>query len=478
MKNHPLVGLLAFSILLGGLSAGVGAQRSDEPRPLYIEAYCDHLSYEPGDTVGFHVSASREKYSMEIFRLGAETVKVWSQKNLPGKEYSIPENASSHGCRWPVGTTLNIPEDWASGFYRVRFRVEDRGGKFIHRNLRTAEGTATFILRSATPGQDSGILLQLAVNTYNAYNNWGGSSLYGYHGRNGLQGHRVSFDRPVSGLFDRWELPFIQWAEKAGYRLDYASNMDLELRPELLKKYRLILSVGHDEYWSAPMRDHLEAFIESGGNVAFFSGNSVCWQVRYEAEGRALTCWKQWYNQDPVYPTSDNRLLSTLWSHHRIGRPENTLTGVGFLHGGYHLSHGQFMDGKGSYTVHRPDHWVFEGTSLKRNDEFGGADTIVGYECDGCEIEWKDGLPYPTHKDGTPKGFTILGTCPARWAPGDSFWYDEWPGPDHVGNAVLGIYQRGGTVFTVGSTDWSHGLRGEDPTVIRITENVLDRLSR
>ena len=268
------------------------------------------------------------------------------------------------------------------------------------------------------------------------------------------------------------------WAESNGYELEYASNMDLELRPEILENYRLILSVGHDEYWSAPMRDSLEKFIADGGNAAFFSGNSVCWQVRWEAGDRALTCWKQWFNQDPLYSNKDHRLLSTLWSHHLVKRPENELTGVGFLHGGYHRSHGQFMDGKGSYTVHRPDHWVFAGTNLKRKDEFGGKDTIVGYECDGCEIEWRDGLPFPTHKDGTPKSFTILATCPARWAPGDSLWYDKWPSPDHSGNAVLGIYENGGTVFTCGSTDWSHGLRGKDPKVIQITKNVLDRLSK
>ena len=82
------------------------------------------------------------------------------------------------------------------------------------------------------------------------------------------------------------------------------------------------------------MRDHLEAFIARGGNVAFFSGNTCCWQVRSEDNGRALTCWKQWYNQDPVFPTVDHRMLTTAWSHHLVKRPENQLTGVGFLHGG------------------------------------------------------------------------------------------------------------------------------------------------
>ena len=41
----------------------------------------------------------------------------------------------------------------------------------------------------------------------------------------------------------------------------------------------------------------------------------------------------------------------------------------------------------------------------------------------------------------------------------------------------MGLYTRGGTVFTAGTTDWSHGLKG-DAAVARITGNVLDRLSR
>lgn len=73
--------------------------------------------------------------------------------------------------------------------------------------------------------------------------------------------------------------------------------------------------------------------------------------------------------------------------------------------------------------------------------------------------------------------FALLGTCPARWAPGDSVWYEEFP-KDRVGNAVLGVYTQGGTVVTSGTTDWAHGLRGNDPAVVRITENILARLSK
>jgi hypothetical protein len=475
-----LASVLRLSVLVPCIA--LAKARADEPPPLTVEGYTNQVSYLPGETIAFHVSTTAPKYALEIARMGRETQVVLTKGELPGASYFIPEDASSHGCRWPVAWSFTVPNDWKSGYYNVRLRASDNGGQFIGRNRRTAEVDLFFIVRSAEPGKNTKILIELSTNTYNAYNNWGGGSLYGFHGRAKLQGHRVSFDRPLEGQFRQWELPFVAWAERNGYTLDYCANGDLELHPEILPAYKLVLSVGHDEYWSAPMRDNLEAFIGKGGNVAFLSGNTCCWQVRSEEKGRALTSWKQWYNMDPVFTANDHSTLSTLWSHHLVKRPENQLTGVGFLRGGYHLSHGQFMDGSGAYTVHRPNHWIFEGAGVKRGDAIGAKHTVVGYECDGCEFEIKDGLPVPTHRDGTPETFEILATCAARWHPDDALWYDRFPreasGKPVTGASVMGAYTRGGTVFTTGSTDWAHGLRGGDPVVERITKNVLDRLSR
>ncbi len=451
----------------------VACAPSDAAEP-FVEGYADRLSATAGEVVSLHLSGNTGKVSVAIWRLGAENRKVFEQSDIPVSPQSVPARASSDGCGWPVAASVTIPDDWVSGYYEVRVVGRDESSAD---DKPQATSTLFFVVRSATPGEHTKILLQLSTNTYNAYTNWGGHSLYSYHDRDGLQGHRVSFDRPITSQFANWEAPLVRWAEANGYRFDYAVNSDLEFHPQILQHYSLVLSVGHDEYWSSPMRDHLEAFIAGGGNVAFLSGNTCCWQVRSEDEGRALTCWKQAYVLDPLFRTGDPKLLSTAWSHHWIGRPENELTGVGFLWGGYHRSHGQFMDGPASFQVHQPDHWIFAGTGLQRGDRFGGKDTIVGYECDGCEIEWDSGLPKPTHRDGTPKSFQILGTCPARWAPGDCYWYEQFP-KDRVGNAVLGTYTRGGTVVTTGSTDWAHGLRGSDPVVEQITSNILDRLSK
>ncbi len=437
--------------------------RADEPARPPVEAYAMPMSYTVGEEVKLRVSCAEKRFYYTLYRLGATKKEIQNAIVSDVRQHDIPKDASSHGCRWPV--TVSIPtEGFKTGYYFV-----ECGGT-----------NAFFVLRPKQPGKDAKILLQLATNTYNAYTNWGGYSLYAYNGRHKVQGRRVSFDRPQHSQFDRWEGPFVKWAESNGYAIDYCTNLDLELHPEMLKSYKLVLSVGHDEYWSAPMRDNLEKFIENGGNVAFFSGNTCCWQVRSEENGQALACWKQSFGDDPHYKKGDYKLLTSLWSHYLVNRPENSLTGVGFLWGGYHRSHGQFMDGSGAYTAHRPDHWMFEGTNLKKGDVFGAKlpdYKTVGYECDGCELTWKDGLPFPTHSDGTPKDFTVLATAPARWHPDDCEWYEKWQ-KGRTGNAVIGTYTRGGTVVTVGSTDWSFGLRGNDANIIRVTKNVLDKLGK
>jgi hypothetical protein len=462
--------LLAASAL--ALPASARAQPKVNAPP---EAYCDQISYAPGDEVKLHVSADEGQAVARVTRRGQTDTPLKSEqiaKAFAVKRHAVPKDASSHGCRWPVAHSFKVPDDAPSGYYEVRVSAPQPPN--------AVPGVAFFIVRPKEPGKHAKALLQLSTNTYNAYTNWGGYSLYSYNGRHKVQGRRVSFDRPQSSQFARWELPFVMWCERNGYALDFCANSDLEFRPELLKNYKLVLSVGHDEYWSTPMRDNLEAYIGTGGNVAFFSGNTCCWQVRSEENGRALACWKQNFGDDPVYKTDDHKLLTSLWSHYLLKRPENSLTGVGFLWGGYHRSHGQFMDGSGSYTAHRPDHWLFAGTNLKRGESFGAKlpnYKVVGYECDGCELLWKDGLPFPTHADGTPNNFEVLATAPAKWHPDDCEWYEKWE-KNRVGHAVLGSYTRGGTVVTVGSTDWSFGLQGNDPHVSRVTKNVFDKLGK
>ena len=143
---------------------------------------------------------------------------------------------------------------------------------------------------------------------------------------------------------------------------------------------------------------------------------------------------------------------------------------------------------------------MFDGTDVGYGDVLGAAVGHVGYECDGCDFTYRDGLPYPTGTDGTPAGFEILGTAPAAHFTRTT---SVRPTPDNEpseiefiaarlfggrsdanveriahGHAVLGTYTSpsGGVVVTSGSTDWAHGLAGRDAHVEQITRNILDRL--
>ncbi len=499
---------LGQSLTLGtasGLAAMTANSRDDAPERVAIDGYTDPMSVRPGEEIAFHISTNAKTYSLEIAREGAEREVVWSKEGLPGEEHPVghdsgrPASAAMYGCNWPAALKLPIPDDWRSGYYSVTMRGTRDG-----RESKPTE--MFFVVRAMHPGRDARILLELATNTYHAYNAWGGSCLY-----SGPNHARVSFNRPIA-IFETpllpgrdwynpntncahtWELPFIRWAERAGYKIDLCANLDLEMHPEMLRHYHLVLSVGHDEYWSAGMRDNLESFIANGGNAAFFSGNTCCWQVRVEDDGRALVCYKRIHERDPVFETGELHRLTTLWSDPAIARPENQMTGVGFPYGGYNGLFGEFMEGPGAgtYTVHRPDHWILAGTGLKEGDTFGTEAGIAGYECDGCEFVIEGGRPVPTGRDGTPRNFEILATAPARWSPRDGSlaWATQLrkalpPSdrvPDDFGNrlgaAVLGIYSRGGTVVTVGSTDWPDGLTAGDPIVQQIVHNILDRLSK
>ncbi|MEO8272023.1 MAG: N,N-dimethylformamidase beta subunit family domain-containing protein, partial [Aureliella sp.] len=271
LMDHPSNRRSWLVAALASSSAGLVQLNSvwaDSPTSLTIEGYTGRVSYRPGEELTLHVSTPAPNFSIQITRLGATSELVFEQAGIVGQASPIPENASSHGCAWPALWKMPIPENWTSGYYHVRLFAQDGGGKYTHRGARTAESSCFFIVRAAEPGKNSRILIQLSTNTYNAYNNWGGFSLYAYNGLAGVQGNRVSFHRPPASQFSNWEQPFVAWAEANGYTLDYAANNDLEMHPEELNAYELVLSVGHDEYWSAAMRDSLEAFIGRGGNVA------------------------------------------------------------------------------------------------------------------------------------------------------------------------------------------------------------------
>jgi hypothetical protein len=259
-----------------------------------VEGYASRVSVYPGESISFHLRSSAPHYCLDgtIFRVSGDLTPVWSGSVLAGPA-GTPPNAYEIGCGWPAGLSLTIPQNWRSGVYLARFAS----------SVGFSGQPATeivFVVKAAAPGTNSKILFQLAVNTYQAYNYWGGKSLYGYNSSDDVEADKVSFNRPTTSdaTFFSWEHQFVRWLELNGFEIEYATNVDLHAERDLLDNYGLLLSVGHDEYWSKEMRDHVEAFIGNGGNVAFFSGNVCWWQVRFEDDNRTMVCYRD-AAQDP-----------------------------------------------------------------------------------------------------------------------------------------------------------------------------------
>jgi hypothetical protein len=491
-----------------------------------IEVYANTLSVVAGEELQLHVSTTARHFNLEFARAGLEETVVWTRNDLRGTLYPTPDEAWKRGCQWPVSVRLAIPATWKSGFYQIKATTADADSP-------RAECLAFVVVRASQP--TARIVLVLATNTYGAYNCYGGANLY-IKERTGRPAglmewtgeHKVSFQRPwmpgfiwkppglrlfersgwrddtdfvrwvdkKSGFptwsfcagFDRWERTAVNWLEANGYAVDYAVSSDLEFHPELLAGYRLMLSVGHDEYWSWGMRDTVESFVAQGGNVCFFSGNTAFWQVRFEDQGQSMVCYKDEYYDDPYFKAGRRSLTATNWSSHYVARPETRLTGLSMLYGGYARFLGATPQGVGGYLIYRPEHWAFKDTDLTYGDCLGQASTIVNYEVDGCPIQMADGLPYPAADYDGPTSLEILGMLPATLpcAGGLSAVAQDVFGeanPTAIkrvssahGHAVMSIYTQCGTVFSAGTTDWVSGLTGKDPAVERVTKNLLDRL--
>lgn len=420
-----------------------------------IEGYASVASAGPGDTVDFHVraAAAASHFTMQICRRGLSDTAVQTSSGdafVPGDQDDASLAVS--GCRWPAvdGCRLVIPNGWPSGYYVAKV------------SSGSAYSEIPFFVRSGSPGSTSNVLVKMSDTTVQAYTGWGGRSLY-----SSPFSPQISFDRPYDdmSLFERYQLPFLQWAEKNGYAFDYCSSLDLHLNPQILGDYRLLISIGHDEYWSFEMREQVEAFVATGGNVCFLSANTCYWQARFAFSngGRIMYCYKETEagagHPDPV--RDDPRKVTVRWYESPANRPETKLTGVSYKYGAGWWNDPIVPAARyRGYTVSDASHWVFAGSGLSNGDVFGQGssvdDAILGYETDSVGA-------------GTPANFTTLATADlGDWGPGGQ-----------AGKATMGIYRRDGVVFTAGTVNWAGGLRldGTATPVDRITRNLLAVLS-
>lgn len=440
-------------------------------------AYPSNASVPAGGRLVLHVSTPAERYRVDFYRVGRDITPMGSSSWRRGR--LLPTGLPDRDWGWPP-ETFDVPADWPSGAYLAVIANDERdaGGPDRPPDVDARSGQALFVVRPATTGTRAAVLYKLSLATYHAYNFSGGGSMY--HTASfvpSVAATRLTTRRPGGGTggaasfpenvdvydsatpregFTHWDVPMISWLEREGIGVDYCTDFDLHDDPAVLDGYRLMLSVGHDEYWSARMRDRVHAFVRAGGNVAFFSGNTAWWRIDVDADG-GLTC---------VHPPVSHRQGDNWWRT----RPENGLTGVSYRQGG------GWWDGEREplgYTVQHTGHWVYQGLGLRSGDVFGAGEHLVGYECDGAVVEpGPGGRLRAAGTDGTPPDFAVLGV--ARLGNG---WQDRPAGP--AANAVLGAYTDTGTVFTGGTTDWPRVLaRGDDPVVAGVTRNVIGCLAR
>jgi len=430
--------------------------------------YATPMSVCQGDDIEFHISNSRSYYDVHVFREGAQRRLVKEIHNLRGMLQTVPETGYRDGFEWERSTGFSIPRDWKSGIYIAAFPTGQGPREIL------------FVVRPDTP--KSNILLTIEANTYAAYNPVGGKCFFPYISTDRVHTETVSFERPLQpdfmGGFYAWDQFFTSWLDACGYNVDYCVNADIDNEPDLVDKYRAHLRIGHGEYTSRNECERLQRFVAGGGNLMVFAGNSFWHVVETRNRGRSLFCAKTRYIEHPL-GSPDNPATSFLCEIDNLRQQTigvyytacvNAKTGVP----------GVFVapttDDYGFFRVADPDHWAFGGTGLEKGDEFGRADSIVGVECDGGDIAFRDGKPYFTGRDGISPHYRIIALADAA---GGTLNKDLGIQHDNFYcTMAINETEFRGTVFTAATMEWAHGLYRDDSPVSRITRNVIDRLTQ
>jgi carbamoyltransferase len=382
-----------------------------------IRAFAREPSVDPGGALDLHVAGDEGPFAVTVHRWGAAGLEPVAAFG-PFAAQDVPDRRPHEDWArtWPA-VRLPVGADWRPGAY-VAVLGDGEGGPPVPADARA--GRALFVVRPR-PGAEARILYKLPLFTYHAYNQVSAEHWTPETGRGGWCLYSDFHPRPEPGPARRVRpparrrdrRPHVRHVQPRSPPARAAPDVRALGRPDarvararrprrrrlhrprppraggdaLLAPHRLLLSAGHDEYWSAPMRDRAEAFTRAGGNAAFLGGNTCWWRIEFAGSDHAYRRAGHW---------------------HEAGRPENALTGVSFRNGGERpLGHHGPPVG---FRVQHDDHWVLAGTGLRDGDVFGAGRALVGYECDGAAFDRAaPGPARPTGADGTPEDFTILG---------------------------------------------------------------------
>lgn len=413
-----------------------------------VSAYCDQTSYLPGQQATLSVAApSATTANWELWRVGYYGGEggrlIDSGGPVPVQARPTPQLDPVTGAvraNFLPSFRLPIPAGAVTGVYLVKITAPQ------------GQTYATFVVRDA--GRKAAILYTVSTNTYQAYNPWGGTSLYvnqrsDWHGAS--HAFAVSFDRPyqrgagAGELFDK-DADFITFSEGQGYDIAYETDADLDADPTLAEHRRMIAVQGHSEYWTANMRDAVERAIAHGTNVAFFASNNAYWQVRFQdASRRTLIGYKDQAAQDPAM-RSDPAHVTTKWRLPPVSRPENAMIGEMF---------GTWITTAAPLYVSDPSHWLWTGAGVRAGTAIPGS-----Y---GDEVDMR------IDNGAQPSGVEVIGTGMVEGYNGALF---------ATGETTLYTAPGGALIFSAGSITFSKALASPgswDPRIQQLVANIFSR---
>ena len=356
-----------------------------------IQGFGHDISINRGETIFFKIKTDSTNYRIDIYRMGyyggmgarrVDTVKPSVKLPQHQPEGMRDETTHLYDCgNWAISASWQAPPDATSGIYFARLVRQDSDpaswradnspespaekpsasphayGALGYGSLANAlrEPRAShiyFVVRHDDSHSD--ILFQTSDTAWQAYNPYGGYCTYGRINPGFPRGigippraYKVSYNRPlktrdyraVNMVFNA-EYPCVRWLEANGYDITYFTGVDSDRRGEEIRKHRLFLSVGHDEYWSLEQRRHVEAARDADVHLAFFSGNEVFWKTRWEpsingerVSHRTLVTYKETHDNAKIDPVAD--VWTGTWRDSRPfnpegPQPENALTGTIF----------------------------------------------------------------------------------------------------------------------------------------------------
>lgn len=409
-----------------------------------ISGYADTTSIDVGQPFTIRVSTKAPTWVVSAYRIGyyggTGGRLVWRSPDQPGvnQPAAVHEVAATNTWAAPWQPSLTVATDptWPPGQYLLRLESSDGGATFV-----------PLVIRDDASHSD--LLLQSAVTTWQAYNGWGGASLYqGDKGRADV----VSFDRPYtgngSGEFLGREYEFIYLVERLGLDVSYWTDVDLHQRGQLATNHRAIVIPGHDEYYTVEMRQDLEAARDAGVNLGFFGANNVYRRIRLEPSAIGADRHEVNYRdakRDPMSSVDPTR-VTTSFREAPASNPESSLIG----------NYYECNPVEADWIVGDASMWMFDGSGFTNGER---VPDMVGNEYDRVT----PGTP-------TPENIQVLAhspvSCKDLFSYADTTWYSA---------------PSGAGVFSAGTFGWSPLMDADcvDGPVdvrcklVKVTENIL-----